>query len=166
MSQKPVSARPKDRNNLCVHIIAENRKAKFEYFIEQVLEVGVVLTGTEVKSLREGKGNIAEAYANVENGELWLINSNILEYTKGNRFNHYPTRLRKLLASKKEIGQCLGAVQRQGMSLVPLKLYFNQKGYVKLTLGLCKGKKLHDKRQTEKARDWDKQKNRLLKSSL
>lgn len=163
MNNQNPNGRKKDTSNVCFKIIAENRKARFNYFVEEVLEVGVVLTGTEVKSLREGKGNIAESYANVENGELWLINSNILEYSKGNRFNHNPTRLRKLLASKKEINKCQGCVQRQGMSLVPLKLYFNHKGYVKLTLGLCKGKQNHDKRETEKARDWNRQKNRLLK---
>lgn len=156
----------KDTSNQCFKIIAENRKARFNYFVEEVIETGIVLTGTEVKSLREGKGNIAESYANVENGELWLINSHILEYSKGNRFNHEPKRLRKLLASRREIDKCQGFVQRGGMALVPLKMYFNHKGYVKITLGICKGKQNHDKRETEKKRDWDKQKNRIMKNNL
>jgi SsrA-binding protein len=163
MAQQPPK-KPKDTTNVCFKIISENRKARYNYSVEDVIEVGVMLTGTEVKALREGKGNISESYANVENDELWLINSNILEYSKGNRFNHNPTRLRKLLASRREINKCQGLVAREGMSLIPLKLYFNHKGYVKLTLGLCKGKQNHDKRETEKKRDWDRQKNRLMKS--
>lgn len=153
----------KNSDNNCYKVIAQNRKARFNYEILETLELGVVLKGTEVKSLREGKGNINEAYANVENGELWLINSHILEYSKGNRFNHEPKRLRKLLAQRREINKCQGSVQREGLALIPLQLYFNHKGYVKLTLGICKGKQTHDKRETEKKRDWNRQKQRLLK---
>lgn len=148
----------------CFKVISENRKARFNYHIEDTLEVGIVLKGTEVKSLREGKANIAESYISVENDELWLINSNILEYSKGNRFNHDPKRHRKLLATKREINKLHGAVKRDGMALIPLKIYFNHKGYAKITLGICKGKQVHDKRETEKKRDWNRQKQRLLKS--
>ncbi|MEM6602897.1 MAG: SsrA-binding protein SmpB [Pseudomonadota bacterium] len=164
MSGPPKSS--KEKASACYKIIAENRKARFNYFVEDVIEVGIVLKGTEVKSLREGKGNIAESYANVENGELWLINSHILEYSKGNRFNHEPKRMRKLLATRKEINKCQGFVQRSGLALVPLKIYFNHKGYVKVTLGICKGKQNHDKRETEKQRDWNKQKSRILKNNI
>lgn len=154
----------KDKPNLeCVKIINENRKARFNYFVTDTLEVGIVLKGTEVKSLREGKGNIAESYISVENNELWLINSNILEYSKGNRFNHDPKRHRKLLASRREINRLQGAINREGMTLIPLKLYFNIKGFAKITLGICKGKQVHDKRETEKTRDWNRQKERLLR---
>jgi SsrA-binding protein len=154
----------KGKPNLeCVKIISENRKARFNYFITDTLEIGIVLKGTEVKSLREGKANIAEAYISVENDELWLINSNILEYSKGNRFNHDPKRHRKLLASRREINRLQGAINREGMTLIPLKLYFNTKGFAKITLGICKGKQNHDKRETEKTRDWNRQKERLLR---
>jgi SsrA-binding protein len=156
---------PKDKlPTNCFKIISENRKVRFNYFVNDVIEVGIVLKGTEVKSLREGKANIAESYISVENNELWLINSNILEYSKGNRFNHDPKRHRKLLASRKEINKFHGAVNREGMALIPLRLYFNHKGFAKITLGVCKGKQIHDKRETEKKRDWNRQKERLLKS--
>lgn len=147
----------------CFKIVSENRKARFNYFITEVLEVGMVLKGTEVKSLREGNANIAESYISVEKNELWLINSNILEYSMGNRFNHDPKRHRKLLASRKEINKLNGAIKREGMALIPLRLYFNHKGYAKITLGICKGKQVHDKRETEKKRDWNRQKQRILK---
>lgn len=148
----------------CVKIISENRKARFNYFVTDTLEIGIVLKGTEVKSLREGKANIAEAYISVENNELWLINSNILEYSKGNRFNHDPKRHRKLLASRREINRLQGAINREGMTLIPLKLYFNTKGFAKITLGICKGKQNHDKRETEKTRDWNRQKERIMRN--
>lgn len=158
-------SKPKDKPNLeCFKIINENRKARFNYFVTDTLEVGIVLKGTEVKSLREGKGNITESYISVEHDELWLINSNILEYSKGNRFNHDPKRHRKLLASRREINRLQGAINREGMTLIPLKMYFNHKGFAKITLGICKGKQVHDKRETEKTRDWNRQKERLLKS--
>jgi len=144
-------------------IVAENRKARFNYEIIDTYEAGLVLTGTEVKSLREGKANIAESYATEEDGELWLINSYLPEYLQANRFNHETRRRRKLLLNKKEVRRLIGAVQREGMTLVPLKIYFNDRGRAKLELALGRGKKLHDKRETEKKRDWDRQKARLLR---
>lgn len=144
-------------------VIAENRKARFSYAIEDTIEAGLVLTGTEVKSLRLGTANIQESYASLENGEFWLINSYIPEYTEGNRFNHEPRRLRKLLLSKREMARLAKETDREGMTLVPLKLYFNERGRAKLLLGIAKGKKIHDKRETEKKRDWNREKARLLK---
>ncbi|MCI5046922.1 MAG: SsrA-binding protein SmpB [Aquisalinus sp.] len=147
--------------------VAENRKARHEYEIEEEFEAGLVLTGTEVKSLRTGKANIAESYASpeaVEAGvEIWLINSNIPEYRQGNRENHEPKRKRKLLLHKREANKLIGAVERKGYTIVPLRLYFNDRGMAKLKIGLGKGKALHDKRATEKNRDWGRQKQRLLR---
>lgn len=144
-------------------IIAENRKARFNYEILDTLEAGIVLAGTEVKSLREGKANIAESYASDEGGEIWLINSYIPEYLQANRFNHETRRPRKLLVHKKQMNRLLGAVRREGMSLIPLKLYFNPRGRAKLELGLAKGRKVHDKREAEKKRDWQRQKARVIR---
>ncbi|MGU3574794.1 SsrA-binding protein SmpB [Brucellaceae bacterium C25G] len=144
-------------------IIAENRRARFNFEIINTLEAGLVLTGTEVKSLRANQSNIAESYASFENGEFWLINSYIPEYTQGNRFNHDPRRLRKLLVSKREMSRMFNSVTRDGMTVVPLKLYFNDRGRVKMELAVARGKKLHDKRQTEKMRDWNREKSRLLR---
>ncbi|MDX3973084.1 SsrA-binding protein SmpB [Shinella sp.] len=144
-------------------IVAENRKARFNYEIIDTFEAGIVLTGTEVKSLREGKANIAESYASDEGGEIWLINSYLPEYLQANRFNHETRRRRKLLLSKREINRLRIAINREGMTLVPLKVYFNDVGRAKLELALAKGKKLHDKRETEKERDWNRQKGRLLR---
>jgi SsrA-binding protein len=144
-------------------IVAENRKARFNYEIVDTLEAGLVLTGTEVKSLREGKANIAESYANEEGGEMWLINAYVPEYLQANRFNHEPRRRRKILLKAREIARLGQAVQRDGMTLVPLKIYFNDKGRAKLELALARGKKLHDKRETQKQRDWNRQKSRLLR---
>ncbi|PTM98718.1 SsrA-binding protein SmpB [Mycoplana dimorpha] len=144
-------------------IVAENRKARFNYEIVDTYEAGLVLTGTEVKSLREGKANIAESYASDEGGEIWLINSYLPEYLQANRFNHETRRRRKLLLSKREMHRLQNAVNREGMTLVPLKIYFNDRGRAKLELALAKGKKLHDKRETAKERDWNRQKSRLLK---
>ena len=144
-------------------LVAENRKARFNYAIEDTLEAGLVLTGSEVKSLRAGKANIADAYASDEGGgALYLINAHIAEYPQA-RANHEPTRPRKLLLHKRELGRLSGAIQRQGMTVVPLKLYFNQRGLAKVLLGIAKGKKLHDKRETEKKRDWDRQRGRLMR---
>ena len=143
--------------------IAENRKARYNYFIEDTMEAGIVLTGTEVKALRQGRANIAESYASPEGDELWLINAHIPEYKAGNRHNHEPTRRRKLLLKRKEIERLAGARNKQGMTLVPLKLYFNDRGLAKLSVGLAKGKKLHDKRATEKDRNWNRQKQRLMR---
>ena len=144
-------------------LVAENRKARFNYDIEDTLEAGIALTGSEVKSLRSGKANIAESYASDEGGELYLINAHIAEYAQSGRNTHEPTRPRKLLLHKRELDRLTGAIQRQGMTVVPLKLYFNQRGIAKVLLGLAKGKKLHDKRETEKKRDWDRQKSRLMR---
>ncbi|MEO0620141.1 MAG: SsrA-binding protein SmpB [Pseudomonadota bacterium] len=146
------------------NVVAENRKARHEFFIEEEFEAGLVLTGTEVKSLRTGKANIAESYASAEGDEIVLINANIPIYQRSGAFdNHTPRRHRKLLLHRKQISKLIGAVQREGMTLVPLKLYFNERGIAKLSLGLAKGKKLHDKRQTQKDRDWNRQKQRLLR---
>ena len=143
--------------------IAENRRARYNYAIEDTFEAGLVLQGSEDKSLRNGKANIAESYASYEDGELWLINAHIPEYVEANRFNHEPRRRRKLLLSRREIDRLSQSVARDGMTLVPLRLYFNERGRVKLELALAKGKKVHDKRETEKKRDWNREKGRLLR---
>ena len=144
-------------------LIAENRRARYEYFIESTLEAGLQLTGTEVKSLRNGRANIAESYASVEGREIVLINANIPEYGPANRFNHEPKRPRKLLLHRKEIDKLIGAVQRDGRTLAPLKLYFNDKGRVKLQLALATGKKAHDKRAATAERDWKREQGRLMR---
>lgn len=143
--------------------IAENRRARFEYSIEETFEAGIVLVGTEVKSLRQGAANIAESYVAIEGEEAMLINANIPIYEPASQFNHLPTRPRKLLLKRREINKLMGAIQRKGRTLVPLKLYFSERGYAKLLLGIGTGKKLADKRQTIKNRDWNKQKARLMK---
>ena len=144
-------------------MIADNRKARYNFFIEEVIEAGIMLTGTEVKSLRQGQANIAESYASEENGELFLINSNIPIYTQANRFNHEPRRHRKLLMKKRQLNHMLVGVHRKGMTIVPLKLYFNKHGKVKIEIGLAKGKQTHDKRQTDKDRSWNRDKARLMR---
>ena len=146
-------------------LIAENRRARFDYFIESDLECGIMLTGSEVKSLRTGQSNIAESYASVEGGELWLINGYIAPYLQAKTFGHEERRRRKLLVSKKELSRLWSAVGREGMTIVPMKMYFNDRGIVKLKLGIAKGKKLADKRETSAKRDWDRQKARLLKQN-
>jgi SsrA-binding protein len=153
---KPQSAPPRK-------IIAENRKARYEYQILDTFEAGIALAGSEVKSLRRGASNIAESYASEHGGELFIINAYIPGYAQAHRFNHEERRPRKLLMHKREINKLIGAVRREGMTLVPLKLYFNDQGRAKLELALAKGKKLHDKRETEKARDWGRQKARLMR---
>ena len=145
------------------NVAAENRKARYNYEIIDTLEAGLMLTGSEVKSLRTGKASIAEAYATEEGGELWLINSNLPEFLQANRFNHEPKRRRKLLVHRTQLGRLAGAVQKDGMTLVPLRIYFNDKGIAKLLLALAKGKNAPDKRQTIKERDWNRQKQRILK---
>jgi SsrA-binding protein len=147
-----------------IKVIAENRKARFNYAIEDTVEAGIELTGTEVKSIRNGKSTIAESYADPKNNEIWLINCNIPEYLQANRFNHEPKRPRRLLLHRKQINKLMGAVERQGMTLVPLKMYFNERGRVKLQLALAKGKQLHDKRDTEKKRDWGREKGRIMRA--
>ncbi|PWE17953.1 SsrA-binding protein [Marinicauda salina] len=145
-------------------LVAVNRRARFDYEIEETFEAGLQLVGTEVKSLRQGKANIAEAYVSPEKGALYLINSDIPLYEAGNRFNHEPRRHRKLLMHKREIEKLAGAVTRQGRTIVPLRLYFNNRGIAKLQIGLAKGKKTIDKRETKKERDWQRQKQRLMKN--
>ncbi len=145
-------------------LVAVNRRARFDYTLEDTFEAGLQLVGTEVKSLREGKANIAEAYVSPEKGEVWLINSDIASYSHGNRFNHAPRRPRKLLLHKKEMSRLFGAVAREGRTVVPLRLYFNDRGIAKLQIALAKGKKTVDKRETKKERDWNRQKQRLLKT--
>lgn len=144
-------------------VIAENRRARFDYAIEDDLECGIILHGSEVKSLRSGQANIAESYASVEDGELWLINSYIAPYTQARTFGHDERRKRKLLVSRKELARLWAATAKQGMTLVPLVMYFNHRGLVKLKIGVAKGKKLADKRETAAKRDWNRQKARLLK---
>lgn len=147
-------------------LIAENRRARFDYYIEDELEAGIVLTGSEVKSLRTGQSNIAESYASVEDSELWLINGYIATLLQAGKFDtHEERRRRKLLVSKRELSRLWQAIGREGMTLVPLRLYFNDRGRVKIALGIAKGKKAADKRETEAKRDWDRQKQRLLKQS-
>jgi SsrA-binding protein len=145
-------------------IVAENRRARFDYFIEDKFEAGIELTGTEVKSLRSGEGSIAESYATVEGDEVWLINSHIPEYSHGNRLNHQPRRQRKLLLRAREIAKLHGAITRQGLTLVPLSIYFNGRGRAKIELALARGKKMHDKRETVKERDWKREQQRLLRT--
>jgi SsrA-binding protein len=157
MAAKPAKVERKLR------VLADNRKARFNYFIDETFEVGVVLTGTEVKSLRQGKATIGESYADARGGEIWLINSNIPEYRQANRFNHVPKRPRKLLLHRRQISKLIGAVEREGMTLVPLKLYFNEKGRAKIELALARGKKLFDKRETQKKRSWERERGRLLR---
>jgi len=147
-----------------ITIVAENRKARFNYHIDQVIEVGIMLTGTEVKSLRGGKATIAESYAGEKNGEIFLVNAYIPEYLQANQFNHETKRPRKLLLHRREVNRLVGAVQREGMTIVPLKIYFNERGRAKVEIALARGKKLHDKRETEKARDWNREKARLMRA--
>lgn len=144
-------------------IVAENRRARHDYFIEDDLEAGIVLEGSEVKSLRQGKANIAESYASVEGGELWLINAHIPTYAQAKTFGHDERRRRKLLVNRRELARLWQGTSRQGMTLVPLSLYFNDRGRAKLAIGIAKGKKQADKRATEAKRDWDRQKARLLR---
>ena len=144
-------------------VVAENRRARFEYFLEEFFEAGIALTGTEVKSLRFGEGTIAEAYAEIKNGEVNLINANIPEYNFGNRFNHEPKRPRKLLLRARQIEKMMKAIGREGMTLIPMSVYFNGSGRAKVELALAKGKKVHDKRDTVKARDWKRDQQRLLR---
>ena len=143
--------------------VAENRRARFDYYIEDVFEAGIALTGTEVKSLRFGEGSIAESYAEVKDGQVFLINSNVPEFSHGNRFNHEPKRPRKLLLHEREIAKLTGAVERKGMTLVPLSIYFNGRGRAKVELALAKGKNVADKRQTIKERDWKREQQRLMR---
>ena len=142
---------------------AVNRRARFNYEIGQIFEAGVALAGTEVKSLREGRASIADAYAGERNGEMWLYNAYIPEYLQANRFNHETRRPRKLLLHRREISRLIGAVDREGMTVVPLRIFFNDRGRAKVELAVARGKKLHDKRETSKKRDWGREKARLMR---
>ena len=144
-------------------VVADNRKARFNYEILDTLEAGIALTGTEVKSLRGGKATIGEAYAGPSGEELFLFNAYIPEYLQANRFNHETRRPRRLLLHKRQINKLIGATQREGFTVIPLKIYFNERGRAKVELGLGRGKKLHDKRETEKKRDWSRERGRLLR---
>ena len=155
---KPPSA-PFDKQK----VVAENRRARFDYFVEERFEAGIQLVGTEVKALRQGEGSIAESYATVDGEEVWLINSNIPEYSHGNRLNHQPKRARKLLLKSREIAKLQGAITREGLTLVPLSIYFNSSGRAKIELAIARGKKMHDKRETQKERDWKREQGRLLR---
>ena len=157
MAKKSGGGKPPSR------IVADNRKARFNYEFVEKFEAGLALTGTEVKSLRTGKATITESYASAEGNEIFLINAFIPEYLQGNRNNHEPRRPRRLLFHRRQINRLIGAVQREGMTLVPTKLYFNDHGRAKIEIALAKGKKLHDKRATERARDWQRDKARLLR---
>ena len=144
-------------------LIAENRRARYDYFLEETFEAGLMLTGSEVKSLRNGRANIAESYASVEGDEVVLINSDIPPFAQANRFNHEPRRHRKLLLHRKQLDKLIGAVTREGRTIIPTKLYWNDKGLAKLEIALAKGKKLHDKREATADRDWARDKARLLR---
>jgi SsrA-binding protein len=153
---------PKQERNF--KVAADNRRARFDYEIGEIFEAGIMLTGTEVKSLRTGKATIAESYASVDrNGEVYLINATIPEYLEANRFNHAPKRQRKLLLKSREIVKLAQGVERDGMTIVPMKIYFNDRGRAKIEIALGRGKKLHDKRETSKERDWNREKSRLMK---
>ena len=155
-------AKNKDTSNF--KIAADNRRARYDFEIGEPIEAGIMLTGTEIKGMRSGKATIAESYVDVDKqGEVFLVNANVPEYLQANRFNHDPRRPRKLLLNKREISKLAQGIERQGMTIVPLKLYFNEKGRAKLEIALAKGKKLHDKRQTERNRDWNREKSRLLR---
>ena len=158
-----MAEKTKKQGMLVSGTVAENRRARFDYEILDTLEAGIMLTGTEVKSLRTGKAQITESYASPEKGELWLINAHIPEYLQANRFNHAERRPRKLLVGKKQLSKLTQEVERAGNTIVPLKLYFNERGIAKLLIGLAKGKKSYDKRETEKARDWNREKARVMK---
>jgi SsrA-binding protein len=144
-------------------VVADNRRARFNYEIGETFEAGIALTGTEVKSLRQGKASIGESYADARDGEIWLVNANIPEYLQAGRDNHEPKRMRKLLLHKRQINKLAGAVEREGMTIVPLKMYFNERGRAKLELAVARGKKLHDKRETDRKRSWERERARLLR---
>ena len=146
-----------------VKVVAENRRARFEYFLEEFFEAGIALTGTEVKSLRFGEGSIAESYAEVRDGQVWLVNANVPEFSHGNRFNHEPKRPRKLLLHEREINKMRVGVSREGMTLIPMSVYFNSRGRAKVELALAKGKNVADKRATIKERDWKREQSRIMR---
>ncbi len=155
--------RPKPEAFVKVKTVAENRRARYDFFLTDKFEAGIALTGTEVKSLRFGEGNIADSYAEVKDGNVWLVNANIPEFSHGNRYNHEPRRPRKLLLNGREINKLYAAVMRQGMTVVPLSIYFNDRGRAKVEIALAKGKKAPDKRATEKERDWKREQGRVMR---
>ena len=156
-------ARPKPETFDKQKVVAENRRARFDYAIEDKFEAGLALQGTEVKALRAGEASISESYAEVRDGQVWLVNANMPEYSHGNRLNHEPRRPRKLLLHEREIEKLFGAVERKGMTLIPLSIYFNRTGRAKVELALAKGKQAHDKRQTIKDRDWKRDQARIMR---
>lgn len=156
-------ARPRPEEFDKKKVVAENRRARFDYALEDKFEAGIALTGTEVKSLRFGEGTIAESYAEVKDEEVWLINANIPEFSHGNRHNHEPKRPRKLLLNHRQIVKLHGAVARQGMTIVPLSVYFNSRGRAKVEIALARGRKAHDKREYEKEKDWKREQGRLMR---
>ena len=145
-------------------VVAQNRKARHNYFIDSTLEAGIMLLGTEVKSLRTGQASLSDSYAGEKDGELYLINSHIPEYRAANRFNHEPRRPRKLLLKRRELDRILGSIRREGATAVPLSIYFNERGMAKIELGLAHGKKKHEKRETQKQREWNREKSRVLRA--
>lgn len=158
-----MATKTKKKDSANGRLIADNRKARHNYEFVETFEAGLVLTGTEVKALRGGKANIAESYATEEGGEIWLINAYIPEYSEANRFNHNPRRRRKLLLHRKEMAKLIAGIQREGMTIVPNRLYFNDRGLAKLQIALAKGRKAHDKREESKKRDWQREKARLIR---
>ena len=156
-------ARPKPETFDKRKVVAENRRARFDYAVEDKFEAGIALQGTEVKALRAGEASIAESYAEVRGGEVWLVNANVPEFSHGNRFNHEPRRPRKLLLHAREVDRLTGAVERKGMTLVPLSIYFNGKGRAKVELALAKGRQAQDKREYLKDREWQRDKARILR---
>ena len=162
MSSKSGGAKA-SRKEEGIKVVSDNRRARYDYEILQAFEAGIELKGSEVKSLRTGHTNLAEAYAAMKNGELWLINSNIPEYREANRFNHEPKRPRKLLLHKTEINKLANGVLKEHLTIIPLKMFFNPRGRVKVDIALARGKKLHDKRETIKERSWDRERARLLR---
>lgn len=146
-----------------IKVVADNRRARFNYEIGETFEAGIALSGTEVKSLRQGKASIGESYADARDGEIWLVNANIPEYLQAGRDNHPPKRPRKLLLHKRQINKLAGAIEREGMTIVPLKMYFNERGRAKLELAVARGKKLHDKRETDRKRSWERERGRLMR---
>ena len=156
-------ARPRPVEFEKTKVVAENRRARYEYFLEEFFEAGIALTGTEVKSLRFGEGSIAESYAEVKDNQVWLVNANVPEFSHGNRNNHEPKRPRKLLLHEREINKMRVGIQREGMTLIPMAVYFNSRGRAKVELALAKGKKMHDKREVAKDRDWKRDQARILR---
>lgn len=157
-------SRPRPQEFNKVKVVAANRQARYDYFLDEFFEAGIALTGTEVKSLRFGEGSIAESYAEVKDNQIWLVNANIPEFSHGNRFNHEPKRPRKLLLHEREINKLRVGVSREGMTLIPLAIYFNGRGRAKVELALARGKKTHDKRATIKERDWKRDQARVMRN--